>query len=407
MITEFSTYKTKIKHREFENSAGIKFESTVAITFYDNYKKEILYRELGFVSAEEIYTKITNKESINIDECYIENFSLKEYKKANNLADTETVSIIDFSAKDAIFEAQYSTDFSNVEFLCEHLSFKSSAFIKGKVDFSNTKFAKKSNDFSYCFYNDGNISFYDAIFGKEKTVFKNSVFKFGDKNFQFCSFSTGKVLFDNVDFGEGDVNFVNSDFSQGDVSFKISNFGTGKVDFHYSKFGEGKISFEKVDFGNGYVNFKMVEFSKGRVNFIKTIFGDGDIDFEGCELPKGKLTMKKATFGKGKLNFENVDFSNADLIFDHTIFNTEISLFKDSSFKSISFKSCHIDSYMDLRVRHCKFIDLSDTIVRDIIDITPYEEVSGIESFRFDGMRLLGSIHIDWYKNKVKSIIKL
>ena len=43
--------------------------------------------------------------------------------------------------------------------------------------------------------------------------------------------------------------------------------------------------------------------------------------------------------------------------------------------------------------------------MRDIIDLTPYEETSRIKSFRFDGMRLLGSIHIDWKKNNVKEII--
>ncbi len=406
MITEFSTYKTKIKHREFENSAGIKFESTVAITFYDNYKKEILYKELGFVSAEEIYIKITKKEPINIDECYIENFSLKDYREANNLAETQVIEIVDFSAKDTIFEAQYSTDFSNAKFLCDDLSFKSSAFIKGKVDFSNTKFAGKTNDFSYCFYNDGNISFYDAVFGEGKTSFKNSVLKTGNKNFQFCNFSTGKVLFDNVNFGEGDVNFVNSDFSQGDVTFKISTFGLGKVDFHYSKFGKGNINFEKINFGDGIVDFRMVEFGEGKCNFNKTIFGSGDVDFEGSELKKGKITFKKTVFGEGKINFENVIYKNADLIFDNTIFNSDLSLFKGSVFNKLSFKSCHLDNYFDLRVKYCSNLNLSDAIVRDIIDLKPYKEPVEIQSFNFSGLRLLGSVYIDWYKNNVDSIIK-
>jgi hypothetical protein len=142
------------------------------------------------------------------------------------------------------------------------------------------------------------------------------------------------------------------------------------------------------------------------MNFNKSVFGNGDIDFEGCELPQGKLTMKNVLFGNGKLNFENMEFSNSDIIFDNTIFNTDLSLFKGSSYNNISFKSCQLDSYFDLRVKSCNFIDLSDTIVRDILDMKPYENNSTINSFRIDGMRLLGSIHIDWNNNNIKTIIK-
>ena len=405
MISNFSTYKVKIRNEKFVNKKGFEFESTAVIVFYDEYKSEVAYWELGYIDTKELYKQIADKKPINIDDCFIEDFSFYDYRKQQNIPREEKIKIADFSANNTVFEARRYTDFSYLDFATDTLSFDGAMFIKGKVSFSNSKLGRKKNIFSNCLFNNGNVDFSNTEFGSEKNIFKNSIFKTGTKSFQFAEFGTGEVNFVNTDFGDGDVFFINTNFNNGDVSFKVARFGEGKEDFHYSKFGEGKISFEKVDFGNGYVNFKMVEFSKGRVNFIKSVFGDGDIDFEGCELPKGKLTMKKATFGKGSLNFGNVDFSNADLIFDHTIFNTDTSLFNDSSFKSISFKSCHLDSYFDLRVRTCEFIDLSDTIVRDIIDLTPYVEVSGIKSFRFDGMRLLGSIHIDWYKNNIKEII--
>ena len=406
MISNFSTYKVKIRNDKFINTKGFEFDSTAIIVFYDEYKSEVAYWELGFIDTKEIYKLISEKKPINIDDCFVEDFSIYNYRKEAGLDREEKFEITDFSANNTVFEARRYTDFSYLNFSGDTLSFDGAMFIKGKVSFANSKLGKKTNIFSNCLFNNGNVDFSNTKFGSEKNIFKNSIFNAGTKNFQFAEFGTGEVNFINTDFGNGDVSFINTNFNDGDVSFKVARFGDGKVDFHYSKFGDGKISFEKVDFGNGYVNFKMVEFSKGRVNFIKTIFGDGDIDFEGCELPKGKLTMKKATFGKGKLNFENVDFSNADLIFDNTIFNTDISRFNNSSFKSISLKSCHLDSYFDLRVRHCEFIDLSDTIVRDIIDLTPYEENSGIKSFRFNGMRLLGSIHVNWYKNNIKNIIQ-
>ena len=405
MINNFAAYKTKIKHQEFVNSVGIKFDNTVAFTFFDIYKKEVLYKELGFVTANEIYSKIKNNEPINIDDCFVENFSIKQYRKLNKLDNSERVKLNKFSAIGAVFEAQQVTDFSNVEFASSEMSFKNAAFVKGKVDFSNTKFASETNDFSYCFYNDGNVSFYDSVFGEKSTNFKNSIFKSGTKNFQFCNFNTSKVFFDNVDFGKGDVSFVNTNFGEGDVSFKISTFDTGKVDFHYSKFKKGKVNFEKINFGDGIVDFRMVEFGEGKCNFNKTIFGAGDVDFEGAEIINSKLTFKKTIFGSGKINFVNVNFNNSDLIFDNTIFNSDLSLFNGSVFRKLSFKSCHLDNYFDLRVKYCKNLNLSDAIIRDIIDLKPYKSQVEIDSFNFSGLRLLGSIYIDWNKNNISKII--
>ena len=406
MLANFSTYKIKIKHKAFTNSKGFTFEETVAISFYDSYKKELLYRELGFVAAEDLYQKIKNNEPFNIDDCFVENFSLSKYRDINNLGKEEIVPLKEFSAERSIFSADYETDFSFSDFQFEKASFQESLFIKGMLNFSNTHLAQFSNNFSYCFFNDGNVTFYKSIFGNGDTIFKNSIFKNGKKNFQLCDFAQGKVLFENVDFGEGDVLFVNANFSQGDVSFKISNFSTGKVDFHYSKFGVGKVNFEKINFGDGLVDFRMVEFGEGKCSFNKTIFGAGNVDFEGAELKKGRMTFRKTIFGEGKINFENVVFKKADLNFDHTIFNADLSHFQNSTFRELSFKSCHLDNYFDLRLKHCESLILSDTIVRDIIDIKPYKSNVYIKEFDFSNLRLLGHIYIDWKQNNVAEIIK-
>ncbi len=406
MISEFSTYKTKIKYKEFTNSSGVKFENTVAITFYDGYKKEIYYQEFGFASTEEIYNKIKNSENINIDDCYIENFSLEEFRTNNQIAENEVVKLANFSAINSVFESQFITNFSNAEFISENISFKNALFIKGKLEFKNALLASKKNDFSYCFFNDGNVSFDNATFGETETIFNNSLFKTGNKKFQFCNFNKGKVRFENVNFGDGDVSFVSSNFSEGNVSFKISTFGNGKVDFHYSKFGTGIIDFERINFGDGLVDFRMVEFGEGRCNFNKTIFGSGDVDFEGSELRNGKISFKKTVFGSGKINFVNVVYEKTDLIFDGTIFNSDLSIFSGSVFQNLSFKSCHLDNYFDLRVKKCSNLILSDAIVRDIIDLKPYKQSVNIQNITFSGLRLLGSIYIDWGKNDVNQIIK-
>ncbi len=50
-------------------------------------------------------------------------------------------------------------------------------------------------------------------------------------------------------------------------------------------------------------------------------------------------------------------------------------------------------------------LDLSDTIVRDIIDIEPYGYDIKIGSLNMSGMRLIGKMYIDWEINQCKKLI--
>jgi hypothetical protein len=236
--------------------------------------------------------------------------------------------------------------------------------------------------------------------------FKNTVFGTGKKDFQYTDFGKGNKNFTNLEFNNGDVSFINTLFNDGDVSFKVARWGIGRVDFHYAKFGNGDKTFEQAEFGNGTINFRVVEFGTGKVNFNRTVFGNGEVSFEGSELLEGKFNFKKAVFGKGNLSFELAEFSDSDLAFDRTDFGYGIVSFYNSKFKSLSLNSCHLDHYTDIRLSYCKYIDLSNTIVRDIIDLKPYEFVEDIETISFAGMRLIGRIYIDWNQNKVTQLIE-
>jgi hypothetical protein len=50
-------------------------------------------------------------------------------------------------------------------------------------------------------------------------------------------------------------------------------------------------------------------------------------------------------------------------------------------------------------------LDVSDTIVRDIVDIEPYDFPVDIKVLDMSGMRLIGKVYIDWRQNKCKEII--
>jgi hypothetical protein len=231
------------------------------------------------------------------------------------------------------------------------------------------------------------------------------IFGRGSKDFQDVSFGEGDVLFVNAEFNDGDVSFVNTQFGHGNISFKVARFGSGRVDFHYAKVGEGDISFERTEFGDGRVDFRTVEFGTGRVNFNRAIFGNGDVSFEASQIKEGKISFTKAIFGEGNISFELAEYDHAETSFDRSDFNGGNISFYNARFKSLLLTSCHLDHYTDLRVAKCSFIDLSDTVARDIIDLKPYEFDIRVDTINFSGMRLLGRIFIDWEKNHVKKLI--
>ena len=60
---------------------------------------------------------------------------------------------------------------------------------------------------------------------------------------------------------------------------------------------------------------------------------------------------------------------------------------------------------MDLRVSQSRIIDLSSTVVRDIIDINPHEFRSKVDTIFMAGMRLMGRIYLDWNLSGVKQMV--
>ncbi|MBN2681329.1 MAG: two pore domain potassium channel family protein [Bacteroidales bacterium] len=405
MISHFSSFKVKISPSPFTTKKGLEFENTACISFLDENKKEIAYLELAYIDEEYIFSLISEKKSIILDEGYIENFSLSSYRKKNKLSEEELVELIDFSAKDAVFDSKNETDFTFANFSGNSFSFKGTMFINGSVSFLSSKFPAGKQDFTYIHFFNGEVNFANTHFGEGNVDFKNTVFKAGTKDFQYAEFGLCSVSFVNTDFGDGDVNFINTNFGDGDVSFKVARFGTGKVDFHFSRFGNGDISFERTEFGDGRVDFRKVEFSNGKVNFNRAIFGDGDVSFEESELLDNRMTFKKTSFGFGNIVFEEVDYKTSEVLFDDTLFAKGNVYFGKSKFKKLSLISCHLNHYYDFRVSFCEQLDLSDTIVRDIVDFTPYDYDVEIKCLNLTGMRLIGQIYIDWHGNNVKEII--
>ncbi|MCH7657532.1 MAG: hypothetical protein IIB05_04360 [Bacteroidetes bacterium] len=406
MTFQYSNYKVEIKNLKYTTDDGRVFPKTAIVTLFDENNMSIAVELFGFLETEKLYKMIDKKEHLNLDNCLVKNFSLSVYRSERGLEKKEYVELNGFSASNSFFESKFGIDFSFSEFSKGDLSFEGAHFSKGNVSFNSARFGDGDVNFSNALFRDGNIDFANAIFGSGDFNFKNSVIHDGKKDFQYTGFGKGLVSFANTEFNSGQVSFINTDFNDGEVSFKIARFKGGIVEFHYSKFGKGNISFERTEFGNSNVNFRAVEFNEGRINFNRSIFGDGNVSFEGSQVKKGKFGFKRAKFGKGNINFELAEYDNSELTFDNTDFGEGDISFHNSRFNRLSMKSCHLDHYLDLRVAKCNVMDLSDTIVRDIIDFQPYDFDVDIQLLDLTGMRLLGRINIDWHSNRVEKIIK-
>ncbi len=320
------------------------------------------------------------------------------------------------SFKNGIFRTGLKR-FENMQYKCNEISFLNAEFGDGDVIFSNSEFGDANVsfkvarfglgrvDFNKVHFGKGELSFEKAEFGNGNVNFRSAVFDFGNVEFTRCNFGEGEISFIAADFNKGDVSFAGTEFGSGKLSFKQAFFGGSKVDFHYAHFGVGDIVFERTNFEQGNVDFRAVDFGNGKITFNRAFFGNGEVVFEACELKSGRITFRKTQFNSGVFNFEMADLKNAELVVDDVNFGQGKVSFRQSKFGLLSLESSQMNNYFDLRVEECGKLDLSNTIVKDIIDIDASDFKGNIKSLDLSGIRLLGRIFIDWRQNNVKQLI--
>lgn len=405
MKTGYKNYQVSIKNVKFIAEDGSTVPRTAIVTFFDDEGKEMNNELFGAADVNEIYDLIKEGKDIMLDNCYISDLSLSDFRRRNNIEKKEVVTIKSFSAKNAFFESNICNDFSYVSFSDGDVSFDGTHFAKGRVSFAGSRFGKGNVVFSNTFFKEGNIEFTGAVFDDGDFLFKNVVVNDGIKDFQDIQFGEGEVSFANTEFNEGELLFINTRFSSGKFNFKVTRIGGGKVDFHYSVFGNCEISFERSEFGNSRVDFRTVDFGTGRINFNRSVFGNGEINFEGASCKAGKIQFKKAEMGTGPKNLNLMEMDDTEVNFERTNFGSGDVSFYESRFYTLSLKSCHLDHYFDLRVAKADILDISDTIVRDIVDFEPYDFQVDIKTLDMSGMRLIGKLYIDWQRNKCRELI--
>jgi hypothetical protein len=100
------------------------------------------------VNRNEIYKQIHAGEDVCINNCYVTGFSITEYKHLYP-SEEEFIEIKSFSARDCIFEPDYSKSPHKSKDLIS-ADFSNAHFVDGKVDFSKSVFKGGSVNFSFC-----------------------------------------------------------------------------------------------------------------------------------------------------------------------------------------------------------------------------------------------------------------
>lgn len=408
MILFDSRTEVSFIDKQFINSSGKYFPKTVLLVVYDQAGRITDTCEYGYLPTEDIYERIAIGADLNFDDCYIKNFSLTAYRRSHLLNKKAEVRLVDFSAKNAYFSSTYTIDFSHAFFKGASAVFSGCMFVNGDVSFHKSRFDCEKMTFNHSVFKVPSVDFSNISIYNAHVNFKNIVFSESNITFQDASFGTGKANFSNTDFGNGDVNFINASFNSKRVLFKVCRFGDGIVDFHFSHFNVEFLSFELVEFGNGLVNFNRVDFGSGKINFNRSRFGQGEILFDGAMLKNGKFTIRWVDFGNGNISFEKIEMEGTTMNLDKARFDkfgTSNISFNRAELHTLSLRSCHLDDYFDLRVKEADYINLSNTVVRDIIDLKTYDYPVTIRVLDLAHIRLLGVIDIDWGKNGVEKLI--
>lgn len=410
MIRIYKNYTVRIINRNFTNEAGIVFPKTAIVTLYDNDYEDGFTHDYGFLDTEIIYDLIDNtEETINLDECYIENFSLTAYRRTRLIDKKAIIKLKGFSARNSVFISKYQIDFSYSDFQNADVIFHGAYFFNGEVNFHRANFGDGNVDFNSIILASGNFNFSNVKLNSGELNMKNIISAKGLKNFEDSEFGNGVKNFSNSDFGGGEIYFLNVNFGKGRVLFKLAKFGDGIIDFHFSTFNADFISFESSVFGNAKVNFSRVDLGGGKLNFNRVIFEGGELSFESAIKKDGAFTMKSCSFGVTSMNFERIDMINVSVELDKSEFdsgrNSRVS-FNRAKVKVLSFRSCHMNDYFDCRVMACERMILSNTVVRDIIDLKSYDYKVDIKTLDIAHMRLIGLIDVDWVANDLDKIIK-
>jgi hypothetical protein len=437
MTAAFATYDVEKTDEPFVLPSGEEVSQTAKVSFRKENGDILFSISLGVVEPETLYEQVSKGEPVQLEKCYIENFSLKSFREAKELKPHQWIAINGFVVTHSVFDLEEDIDFSNARFASGNLDLSHSYFLGGSIHFDRSDFGDAEARFdNACFY-EGGVRFPQTHFGKGLLSFINSRFYHGGAlstsqrprkqgrrkrnrnilDFEGASFGDGKIDFTRSQLGSGDITFSNTtlkkrnilfikaDFVKVRLTFKSMHCQDGKIDFRFADFQHGDLLFDRAVLQNGMIDFSATEFELGKISFNRTEFDKYELNFESSELEKGTVQFKNNIFGAGSIDFDSARYPASNISFENVDFGKFTASFTKAVVKDLSFKTCHLNAYFNLHLKKCRTLDLSNTVVRDIVDLKPYDFTPDIQLLNLSGLLLLGHFYIDWKTNQVKELI--
>ena len=375
------SYAIEIIDEPFQEE-GIAYPRTVKVVSVSEDGRMYGTNSYGYLEKKEIYKWIQQGKDVCLDHAYVKNFSIAEYKSLHHIAQHDVVVLNNFSANRAFFDAE------------------------DEICFNYSSFQGESAMFNQVVFGGSKLSFYHSTFANKKVDFSDSLFYVHEVNFRFVEFENAQVSFKKASFFGEEISFINSRFNGPKTDFSSIEFNESNVRFQFTKFKSSDLSFEKSRFRGEIVDFGKAEFPLGKADFRLCDFGNASVSFDECIFGKGRIRFRKAKFGEGNVSFELSEFENCELSFEHAEFGLGKLSFYQSIGEALNFRFCHLNGYLDLRLDSCQRIDLSNAIVRDVVDFKPSRKTTvQIGEVNFSEIRNLGKLFLDWDRNNVIQLI--
>jgi hypothetical protein len=115
--------------------------------------------------------------------------------------------------------------------------------------------------------------------------------------------------------------------------------------------------------------------------------------------------FRRSDFGESTANCREALLDDCLIDFEEAKFkNGKLNFFKFNA-KTISLVDCILNCYVDLRIDNCETIDLTQSIVQNIVDLNPGVTKMNIKELNLTGVRNMGDIFISWEDNNVLNLI--
>lgn len=357
---------------------------------YALFKYELIPNKDGSVDFILMYNGVKIKTIHNLTPVNRGNIAGFVENNVLNLKDTIVLDARDFNEfeqynhhriviESSVFICSEGIDLHGHQFTDEVI-FQDCIFVDGEgINFTNSVF-EKGMVLENCRFYVLNIAFNDSII-KEEFLFKKN--EFYGKSLQFLNtevFSKRFILSDSI-------------------------FHCEEFNFAFSKFHDSKINFSKNHYECKQLGFRRVDFEHSSLDLKRSEFEGTDINFNETLMQEGKINLKFSTFDNSKVFFKNANLGNSELILSSIYYNSGEFNFEQAIVGKVYFDRSELNGYIDLRVQSANYVDFSNSIIRDVVDMDAGFYAVKIKSIVFKGTRLLGRFIMDWKKNHVRSMI--